>query len=357
MPMRSFDSASSGSGRRLRSLVFVLAAIVAWSIVCGAQVTVPFPNFVVGTVAQPSEVNANFSALSNQALNRTGGTMTGTLTSQTIAPSVDATYTLGDGAHRYTTGSFSGTVTAGTFSGALSGNGSAVTALNGSNISSGTVATARGGTGLDGSAAANGTLLIGNGSGYTLATLVAGTGATVTNGAGSITVGISQLLDKSTTEQTVANTVTETSVYSFTVPGGTLSTNRTLRLTVTGAYLNNSGSPDQWNLRVKFAGVTIASGLSPSMGASAASRTVRLTTELNANGTTSSQRAMTTWLIGTGAAENTYDGSAATLTSAFNGSLTADSTTGQVITVTAQHGTAASTISFKRFVAVLEILQ
>jgi hypothetical protein len=46
----------------------------------------------------------------------------------------------------------------------------------------------RGGTGLSGSSAANGTLLIGNGSGYTLATLTDGTGITITEGAGSITI-------------------------------------------------------------------------------------------------------------------------------------------------------------------------
>jgi hypothetical protein len=50
------------------------------------------------------------------------------------------------------------------------------------------LAVVRGGTGVDGSAAANGTLLIGNGSGYVLTTLTQGAGATITNGAGSITI-------------------------------------------------------------------------------------------------------------------------------------------------------------------------
>ena len=51
----------------------------------------------------------------------------------------------------------------------------------------------RGGTGLSGSSAANGTLLIGNGTGYTLATLT-GTAnqVIVTNGAGSITLSLPQ---------------------------------------------------------------------------------------------------------------------------------------------------------------------
>jgi hypothetical protein len=50
------------------------------------------------------------------------------------------------------------------------------------------LATVRGGTGVDGSTAANGTLLIGNGSGYSLSTLTQGTGITITNGVGTITV-------------------------------------------------------------------------------------------------------------------------------------------------------------------------
>lgn len=64
--------------------------------------------------------------------------------------------------------------------------------LDASKITTGQLAVARGGTGVDGSAAANGTLLIGNGSGYTLATLSGTTNQiTVTNGSGSITVSIS----------------------------------------------------------------------------------------------------------------------------------------------------------------------
>ena len=50
---------------------------------------------------------------------------------------------------------------------------------------------AHGGTGLDGSSATNGQLLIGNGSGYTLATLTTGSDkVTITNGAGSISIDV-----------------------------------------------------------------------------------------------------------------------------------------------------------------------
>jgi hypothetical protein len=77
-----------------------------------------------------------------------------------------------------------GAVTANSFS----GNGSGLTNLNASNLTTGTVSVARGGTGVDGSAAGNGTLLIGNGAGYTLANLTAGGTVGVINGAGSITL-------------------------------------------------------------------------------------------------------------------------------------------------------------------------
>jgi hypothetical protein len=55
---------------------------------------------------------------------------------------------------------------------------------------SGTVPVANGGTGIT-TAPANGQILIGNGTGFTLATLSAGTGVSITNGTGSITINSS----------------------------------------------------------------------------------------------------------------------------------------------------------------------
>jgi hypothetical protein len=60
-------------------------------------------------------------------------------------------------------------------------------AIAGSQITSGTVAIANGGTGLT-STPTNGQIDIGNGTGFTRTTLTAGTGISVTNGAGSITI-------------------------------------------------------------------------------------------------------------------------------------------------------------------------
>ena len=75
-------------------------------------------------------------------------------------------------------------VTSTTFVGDLSGNAS--TATTAGNVT-GTVAVANGGTGLT-STPANGALDIGNGTGFTRTTLTAGSGVSITNGSGSITI-------------------------------------------------------------------------------------------------------------------------------------------------------------------------
>jgi hypothetical protein len=73
-----------------------------------------------------------------------------------------------------------------------------ITTLTGTNFSATSLTltnalkVAEGGTGVD-STPTNGQLLIGNGTGYTLATLTAGTGVTITNNAGSISISAAGL--------------------------------------------------------------------------------------------------------------------------------------------------------------------
>lgn len=57
-------------------------------------------------------------------------------------------------------------------------------------LTSGTLGAARGGTGVDGSAASNGQLLIGNGSGFSLASLSNNGGLTITPGAGTLGLAV-----------------------------------------------------------------------------------------------------------------------------------------------------------------------
>lgn len=105
--------------RRLLAF-FILVLLWALTVPVQAQITTPY-TFTAGTVANPDEVNSNFAKFSD-ALNRTGGTMTGTLTARAIVAAANNTYDIGASGTRFANvysvlGNFSGTLTATTFSG------------------------------------------------------------------------------------------------------------------------------------------------------------------------------------------------------------------------------------------------
>jgi hypothetical protein len=70
--------------------------------------------------------------------------------------------------------------------------------LDAAKIITGSFGVARGGTGIT-TAPTNGQFLIGNGTGYSLATLTQGTGVTITNGSGTVTISASGLSNPMTT--------------------------------------------------------------------------------------------------------------------------------------------------------------
>lgn len=317
-----------------------------------AQITIP-NTFVNGTVADATQVNANFNAVGAGALNRTGGTMTGTLTTQNIAAAADATYDVGASGVKFRDAYFSRNVTIG---GNATVTGTLTASLAASSLT-GQVAVANGGTALS-STPTNGQLLVGNGTNYTLAALTAGSGISVTNGAGSITLaatGVALVLDKSTTEQDVSNTTTETSVYSFSVPGGTLGTTGTLRLTVSG-LMHTDSSTDTLTLKVKYGGIIFAQW-SQSLTATT-NGAFLFVTHINANGSTGSQRA-------TSVMQRVAAGTTQSLAVLSNGMVVdtgyrddgaVDSTASQTLTVTAQWSSALSTDHLKRWAAITEKL-
>jgi len=173
--------------------------------------------------------------------------------------------------------------------------------------------------------------------------------------------GCARLLDQSTTEQDVVNTAAETSVYSFSIPSNTLGTAGSLRLTVTGNYLNNTGSGQSIFVAVKLGGTIFAGSLSAglaSVSTSALRRGFLLQAVLNANGATNAQRAVTRAMLGLAAATETDWGNT---TVAFDlhcmhSALAKDMTAAQTITMTITHGTASSNLSFKRWGATLELV-
>lgn len=98
----------------MRKLLYLLLAI--WPTLAAAQVTGPTYTFTTGTTISPDEVNANFTTIYQNALNRTGGTMTGTLTTRAVLPDTNNSREIGASGTRYANiysvlGNFSGALT------------------------------------------------------------------------------------------------------------------------------------------------------------------------------------------------------------------------------------------------------
>lgn len=121
----------------------------------------------------------------------------------------------------------------------------------------GTLGVANGGTGVTGTPT-NGQLLIGNGTGYTIATLTDGTNISVTNAAGSITIN-------TTATPTFATSVTTPTVYGGTTASSTLTLQSTSGSGTTDyiAFLTGSASE---RARINASGVNVASGLAYQIG-------------------------------------------------------------------------------------------
>lgn len=132
----------------------------------------------------------------------------------------------------------------------------------------GTLGVTYGGTGVNGSAAANGSLLIGNGTGYTLATLTQGTGMTITNGAGSISLAVASVpnsmtlrFDGGTTEGTDQYVFNGSAAKTINFIAGT---NVTLSKAAGAITVNaNISTLDMTNAAVNSDTVTITANATP----------------------------------------------------------------------------------------------
>jgi hypothetical protein len=134
------------------------------------------------------------------------------------------------------------------------------TSVDTGNITTGQLAPARGGTGVDGSAAANGKLLIGNGTGYTLATLTAGNGVGVTNGAGSITLSPkSYLIACDASTHSVTGTLSETVLKTISVTAASypIAANSVINVRSLWSFTNSANNK---NLRIRIGAAGAGTG-------------------------------------------------------------------------------------------------
>lgn len=168
--------------------------------------------------------------------------------------------------------------------------------------------------------------------------------------AGGITV-----LNRDVIEAEVVNTITETTVYSYSVAGNTLGTTGVLRLTVLADHLNNSGGAVVTTIRAKFGGTTVG-GNGPSLATGASRRPLKMIVEIVAANATNAQRASVhiMWGDASGIAGEIGGMGGDSITG--HSSLALDSTVAQTLSITVEHASAAATISTIARTAILESL-
>lgn len=211
-------------------------------------------------------------------------------------------------------------------------------------------------------AATDGQLLIGKTSDHTLnlAALTAGAGITVTNGAGTITIANSgaSVLDRDVTAQDVVSTVAETTVYTFSVPGGTLGTNRTIRLSLIGDVL--SAAARTLTLRVKYGATTVLTA-AVTLGAVGARGQMTFVGELTALNATNAQVAKGVLTMSNTGADATGTMQLTTPTNGFvfagtNSGVAEDSTAAKTLSVTFQNSAAEAGTSMRVHTVLLELI-
>lgn len=146
-------------------------------------ITIQGGNVTVTTDSNTGTITLN--APTGGDVSATGSSNTGYIPVFTANKSVSASYFLQSGSAGTANITAAADITAGSGY-KFNGNGSGLTALNATNITTGTLAVARGGTGVTGTPS-NGQLLIGNGTGYTLANLGSSDNTvSITNSTGGI---------------------------------------------------------------------------------------------------------------------------------------------------------------------------
>lgn len=164
------------------------------------------------------------------------------------------------------------------------------------------------------------------------------------------------VLDRDTTIADVVNTTTETTVYSFTIPANTLGTDRMLRLSMIADYLNNSGAGSSIAIRVKLGATVVANYFDSNVATDASRRPVISKGDIAAAGATNAQRSFFNTIFGNpGANTGGIQGNLWNVTMPHL-SIAADSTTPLTLTITAQHGVANASISFRAHTVHLEML-
>jgi len=151
------------------------------------------------------------------------------------------------------------------------------------------------------------------------------------------------VINRNHTDVAVTNTNAETSVYSFTVPGNLLETNRAIRVVLYGTYLNNSGATKTIRLRLKYGATTVCDKTSVTNANSATTADVSAEFVLTNNNATNSQEGMERLLI---------DRAGSLISPVIDtGTAAEDSTADKTFDVTVTHSAASVSTTFTKLAA------
>lgn len=168
--------------------------------------------------------------------------------------------------------------------------------------------------------------------------------------------------DRQVTLQTVSNTAVETTVYTFAVPAGLLGTNRTLKLSLIGDQLQNSGASDKvYTIKVKYGATTIFNAALLNVVTGAGRTPLIVDVELTGANATNAQRAKGfAWTSSLGAisgqANSQNDGTSnTTVQYAVHTTIAEDSTAIKNLVVTFTMSVAAVTMEMRAHTVYTEL--
>jgi hypothetical protein len=171
------------------------------------------------------------------------------------------------------------------------------------------------------------------------------------------------LLFRSTGAVTVVNTTTETDLLSTEIIANAMtrltdgSRFGSLRVRLTGTYLNNSGANRTLTLRVKFGTTTLFADTSPTIGFGAGRR--RWNLDFIIQNTSASAQVMTgTFAYSTGAVPTTGTGALSAVANTFviGGTSSENTTSLKTIAVSARHSLANASLEIVCDTATIELL-
>jgi hypothetical protein len=153
-----------------------------------------------------------------------------------------------------------------------------------------------------------------------------------------------QALDRSFTTTTVGNTNAEGTIYSYTIPAGTMANARCVRMIIWGTYLNNTGANRTLTVRLKLGGTTILTKASGAIATSATTVFFWGSFQITNNNATANQRAGLNFQWERGGTDISPI--------IETGAATIDTTVDQLMEVTVQHSATSAALTLSKTGAV-----